>query len=328
MRKRTMQPGFTLVELLVVIAIIGVLVALLLPAVQQAREAARRSECSNNLKQLGLALHNFESAHQKIPGGEFTDAQYFSPHAMLLGQMEQSGIYAQVDLDKGVFDEPNYTLSFLVVKGFLCPSDPFPGKAGSQQAFTNYHVNWGSWVSIKGWDGMFGPQAGNQGSTSVNSAKELPPVTFGQVKDGLSNTACFAEVVNGYGNVDGDPTEHDCFEAPLPPLTSLADARQNLMQLDWTTLSIPWSGDWRHRGVPWMEGSVWRTGYNHLLPPNQPGFVPDGDFNKIVSPPSSYHPGGVLMAMCDGSVQFIAETIDGDTFTAYGTRAGREVISK
>ncbi|PQO27802.1 DUF1559 domain-containing protein [Blastopirellula marina] len=325
MTKRTVgQRGFTLVELLVVIAIIGVLIALLLPAVQQAREAARRSECSNNLKQLGLALHNFESAQGHIPGGEYSDAQYFSPHAMLADHMEQGNITAKFDLTKGVFDEPNYTLSFLQVDSFICPSDAFPAE-GVAQAYTNYHCNWGSWVVLNNWDGVFGPQADNQGAST---AKALKPLKFGKIVDGLSNTAAFAEVVNGVGDTGAPNTKFDCYETGNPSATTIAGVQQELMQLDWTSMTIAWTGTWRYRGVPWMEGSIWRTGYNHLLPPNQPGFVPGGDFNKIVSPPSSYHPGGVQVTLCDGSVQFIPETIDGITWKAYGTRDGREVIAK
>ncbi|MHC2067069.1 DUF1559 family PulG-like putative transporter [Bremerella sp. T1] len=314
--------GFTLVELLVVIAIIGVLIALLLPAVQQAREAARRSECSNNLKQFGLALHNFESTHQQIPGGEYTDAQYFSPHAMLLDFMEQTAIADRIDLDIGVFSEPNLTLSYEQPPGFACPSDPFPAE-GIAQGSTSYHGNWGSWVHFNGWDGIFGPQADGQGGSSV---KKLPPLRFGKIVDGLSNTAAFAEVVIGAGDSGGAPTQFDAFEVSMPSATDFAGARDEFMQHDWEALSIPWSGDWRYRGLPWMEGSVWRTGYNHILPPNRPAFVP-GDFNLIVSPASSYHPGGAMAVLCDGSVQFFPETIDGETWKAYGTRHGNDIVT-
>ncbi|WDI42731.1 DUF1559 domain-containing protein [Bremerella sp. P1] len=312
--------AFTLVELLVVIAIIGVLIALLLPAVQQAREAARRSECSNNLKQFGLALHNFESAHQEIPGGEYSAVAYFSPHAMLLGFMEQTAIADQADLTLGVFTEPNFTLSMNQPPGFACPSDPFPAE-GVGQGATSYHCNWGSWVHFNGWDGVFGPQADGEGGSSV---KRLPPLTFGKIVDGLSNTAAFAEVVIGANTSGGPKNRFDAFEISMPSAMDFAGARDEMMQLDWEPLNIPWSGDWRYRGIPWMEGSVWRTGYNHILPPNQPAFVP-GDFNKIVSPASSYHPGGALAVLCDGSVQFFPETIDGDAWKAYGTRDGKDI---
>ncbi|RCS41022.1 DUF1559 domain-containing protein [Bremerella cremea] len=322
--KKVYQKGFTLVELLVVIAIIGVLIALLLPAVQQAREAARRSECSNNLKQLGLALHNFESAHKYIPGGEYSDAQYFAPHAMLADYMEQGNISAKFDLTKGVFDQPNYDLSFLSVKSFICPSDAFPAE-GSGQAYTNYHCNWGSWVVLGNWDGVFGPQADGQGAST---AKALKPLKFGKIVDGLSNTAAFAEVVNGAGDTGAPNSEFDCYETSVPSATTLIGVQQELKKLDWKSLTVAWSGSWRYRGTPWMEGSIWRTGYNHVSTPNQPGYVPGGDFNKIVSPASSYHPGGAQMLLCDGSVQFMPETIDGTAWIAYGTRHGGEVIAK
>src|SRR5690606_5343668 len=113
--------AFTLVELLVVIAIIGVLVALLLPAVQMAREAARRSSCQNNLKQFGLAMHNFESTFQRLPGGEHNGTAYLSSHVLLTNYMELGNVFEQFNLNVGPFTQPNYDASCIQPKIFICP---------------------------------------------------------------------------------------------------------------------------------------------------------------------------------------------------------------
>lgn len=320
-RRRSFSRGFTLVELLVVIAIIGVLVALLLPAVQQAREAARRMQCSNNLKQLGLALHNFESTHKKIPGGAYSPTTLLSPQGQLASYLEQSALADLMDYSVGIYDQPNWRMGETQLSALTCPSDPFPAE-GSGQGYTNYHGNAGSWVHLNGWDGLFGPLE------DMGGGKALPPLRFGKIVDGLSNTAAFAEVVNGAGSSGAPPTRHDVFMYGSSPSDNIVAARLAFMQGDWTQESVATlgGGEWRARGQVWTEGSVWRTWYNHILPPNQSGWLPDGDFSKIVSPAGSYHPGGALMLLCDGSVQFGQETIDGNIWTAYGTRAGNETI--
>lgn len=315
--------GFTLVELLVVVAIIGVLVALLLPAVQAARESARRIQCSNHIKQLTLALLNFESTFKHLPAGQHqpTSAGYLSPHALMANHFEQSGVYNMLDLNQGPFSTQNFNAAKGQPKFLICPSDPFPGRK-EFAGWTNYHSNSGTWAPLTGWDGVFGPVQ------DAGGAKAIGPLKLRDITDGLSNTAAFAEVVNGAGNIARPPrSKFDCFDTSTSPTSgTLADARAAFASGDWQTATIPWSGDWRWRGYPWTEGTVWRNWYNHLAGPNQICWVPNSDFWRIVSPASSYHPGGVTVAMVDGSVRFVNENVDADVWVAAGTRGSGESL--
>ena len=315
--------GFTLVELLVVIAIIAMLVTLLLPAVQSAREAARRTQCINHLKQLGIALHGYESAFSRFPAGSPEEAGYLSPQAQILPQVEESAVGRLLDIHKGPFEEPNYTAAAAQPSIFLCPSDSQPVEGQTDMGWTNYHGNCGTWVHITGWDGIFGPnyQAGGD---------DMKPLKLAQVIDGTSKTAAFAEVLNGFGpNTDISKSRlQDCFESGAAgnPQASPIEARANFMSKDWSASQIPWSGGWRWRGYPWSEGTVWRGWYNHLLPPNQPCWRP-GDWWKLVTPATSAHPGVVNMVMCDGSVRSVADDVDPLVWQATGSRAGGEPLS-
>ncbi len=314
--------GFTLVELLVVIAIIGVLVALLLPAVQAARESARRTQCVNHLKQICLALHNFESSFHRLPAGEHqpTSAGYLSPHALIANQFEQSGVYNKLDLNQGPFSVQNAAAAATQPKFLICPSDPFPGK-NEYMGWTNYHSNAGTWAPLTGWDGVFGPVE------NVGGGPPIGPLKLGDLTDGLSYTAGFAEVVNGAGNIAKPPNSRfDCYDTAVSPTGAIPAARAAFAAGNWKTSTIPWTGTWRWRGYPWTEGTVWRNWYNHLGPPNTTCWVPNGDFWRIVSPAASMHPGGVNVAMMDGSVKFVSERVDADVWTGAGSRAGGEAL--
>ena len=319
------RPAFTLVELLVVIAIIGILVALLLPAIQAAREAARRTQCMNNLKQLGLALQNYESAHGEIPGGSSgtigTTPSYTSVHTLLLPYVEQTQVLNLFDMDAGPFDPKNFEAGRNQPEMLLCPSDGNNRNTlGTDLGWTNYHANSGSWVRLgRVWDGVFGPD------NRVESYPALGPLKFKQITDGLSNTVAFAEVVNGYGpdtQAAKSPIT-DCMEsrARISSRATAAQAREAFLSQNWQTALIPWDGTWRWRGYPWSEGTIWRTWYNHLLPPNSVCWRP-GKWWDLVSPATSYHPGIVNVVMCDGSVQVISDSVDPDLWMNMGTRAG------
>jgi prepilin-type processing-associated H-X9-DG protein len=305
----------------VVIAIIGILIALLLPAVQAAREAARRTQCTNNLKQFGLATHNFLDSKGTFPPGSREAAGYLSPQFMLLPYFEQANVLAQMDFSKGPYEEPNYTAAHSRPPNFLCPTDSGTPEL-TDMGWTNYHANCGTWVRMTGWDGVFGPDYDIDGI-----GKRLPPVTPAQVTDGLSNTAAFAETLNGYGPDVGAPKDakRDCFTIATFNAPSTAFAREIFAKRTWANAPIPWSGEWRWRGYPWSEGSVWRNWYNHLLPPNSVCWVPSDVFWQIVTPATSLHTGTVNVLLCDGSVHAVAEQIDPRVWEALGTRGGGEV---
>lgn len=321
--------GFTLVELLVVIAIIGVLVALLLPAVQAARESARRMQCANHLKQLGLATHNFESSFGSLPHGSQTAALWGpSPHAYLLPTLEQKNISDLMDANfahgasaegsSGASVAGHEFGSTVRPKIFHCPSEPNTFK-GLVYGFTNYHTNYGSWVKLQNrWDGPYGTNFVPYGSVPAVGASKLRDIT-----DGTSNTLIYAEVCNGLGT---DPQRRDprrdCYEAGSQSATTATAARAALLAIDYKTAGT--LGGWNWRGYPWREGSIWRNGFNTLLPPNKPCYRPNSEWWELVTPASSYHPAGVNVCLADGSVRFVMEAVDADIWTGAGTMAAGE----
>jgi prepilin-type processing-associated H-X9-DG protein len=226
---------------------------------------------------------------------------------------------------------------------YLCPSDPQQGDgligeaAGNYPGFTSYRGYAGSWVRLGGWDGVFGPP-------EVRVGKDpLPPVKLAQIIDGTSNTTAFAEGTNGLigetvSNAAGagNPLT-DCFEyGGSPNPADVVAARNLFMEKSWQTASIPQDttstqqlsqGVWRLRGAPWSEGTMWRTWFNHVTPPNSVCWRPGGDWWELVAPASSYHSGTVNVSMCDGSVQSVSPDIDGDVWVNMGTRDGLPVAA-
>ena len=330
-RSRRPQRAFTLIELLVVIAIIAILIGLLLPAVQKVREAAARVQCANNLKQLGLAAHNYHDVLGRFPHGSENAAIWGpSPHAYLLPVIEQGNVqalmtqtFAHGSTSQGGTGQQvtNHEAgSTARPKIFACPSDPFT-YPGLVYGFTNYHTNYGRWVGLQNqWDGVFGTNFTPYGSIPRMDATRIVTIT-----DGTSNTLMFAEVANGIG---GNPTQRDqrrdCYSAPALPFNTNNPAalRATLLAIDWRTAG---NLGWNWRGYPWREGSIWRNGFNTLLGPNKPCYRPGGEWWQLVTPASSYHTGGVNACMADGSVRFFSDNVNPDAWTAAGSRSGGEV---
>ena len=225
MRRR----GFTLIELLVVIAIIAVLIALLLPAVQSAREAARRSQCVNNLKQIGLAMHNYHDVNGALPLGRTLQAgtyRPFSQQARILGFMEQSNIYNSLNFSLSSYDPSNVTGAATTVNTFLCPSDvgaPIPAGlivAGFASAGVNYRANEGTSVAM--WYGV-------DDTANVNNGIVIAPnglfhsnnmIRIADIIDGTSNTAAFSEHVLGDFNNAISTDLSDTYAPGTHPLNS------------------------------------------------------------------------------------------------------------
>ncbi len=358
--------GFTLIELLVVIAIIAILIALLLPAVQQAREAARRTQCRNNLKQIGLALHNYHDVHRTFPPGRMTPSRgqsvgmtcwygHLSPLYHILAYIDQGNVYNQLDHNNTRIRKgsplciANAFVTDLALPAFMCPSDP---RHQSGVNTNSYRGNWGAHVyggrhfgNNIGTDPIYTPRAaaaldGALGGAFADKSRSIRDFT-----DGTSNTAMYSERMIGtaskearlenyfYKTSGGNViTTSDPNNTPASVLSACTTAfaaegtDPSLYRTDYGWTS----GD----DPAWYYSSFQHGAYNHMLTPNSSqadcgsGSIPDDESEVAMMSARSHHTGGVHVCLADGSVRFVGGSIDLGVWRAVGTRAGGEVIGE
>jgi len=319
---KRMRHGFTLIELLVVIAIIAMLVSLLLPAVQQVREAARKTECFDHLHNIGVALHSYEGIYKTLPTGNSGGLTFegISVHGRLLPQLEQKPLFDSIDWNQNYLHANNAFARNSDVDIFLCPSDidRLPAGVGGR---TNYVCNQGVQILFSGRPEI---------ETGANAM--MPPadgvfyrnsrVRFRDVTDGLSNTALFSERRKGDGNAAVATPEDTLAPGSYP--TTPDEAYQQCQATNFADLSKQWpAASVQNVGAPWLYAYHSTTIYWHTAPPNRRSCMyPPG---RIMSTASSIHPGGVNVLVGDGQVRFASENIDLGAWRAAGTRAGNEV---
>jgi prepilin-type N-terminal cleavage/methylation domain-containing protein/prepilin-type processing-associated H-X9-DG protein len=298
--------ALTLLELLATVAIVGILIALLLPAVQGAREAGRRTQCSSNIRQVAMALHSYESAHGVLPN---TAPNNYSFHVVLLPYLEQKALYEAFDFQLNGMDYKG-PLEYRRLTLFECPSDGSRSLVPRLPAVTNYHGNWGSGNLTYGNNGIFSYHDDRPGFV-----RYLP---LRAITDGLSQTALLAEVL---ASDDSSHRLRYFWKTSIFPqpgqINKFAAACRGAPGTDGQP-----SMNRIARGRPWLEcGFTW-TIYNHILTPNQPSCSNGPSIAMGAFTSSSFHPAIVNVAMADGSVQAVGEGIDVSAWRAIGSRDG------
>ncbi|SIO43779.1 prepilin-type N-terminal cleavage/methylation domain-containing protein/prepilin-type processing-associated H-X9-DG domain-containing protein [Singulisphaera sp. GP187] len=355
--------GFTLIELLVVIAIIAVLIALLLPAVQAAREAARRSQCVNNLKQLGLAVHNYADKNSCFPlkdmypnaSGESCGWSSSWPLAILPG-LEQQAMFDAFNFnftvqganwDTGCTNGNGYknsTVGRAQIATLLCPSENLavhPDMTNGGMGTMNYYGNVGGPGVITTHSGTIVPNHAGVAAAIGGSYAPGGPITFASIVDGTSNTALFSEKLYGVGpsgpsfTASSVNAKRGLFPAPGTaaahdsgdPSIALTFANQCKSTPGGTTRSSSSSGlSWTSAYPPYTVMNA----YTHFGAPNSLACANDNASwggPSASLPPTSNHSGGVNVCFSDGSVKFIKDTINLPTWWALGTKYGGEVVS-
>jgi prepilin-type N-terminal cleavage/methylation domain-containing protein len=325
---RRENTGFTLIELLVVIAIIAVLIGLLLPAVQAAREAARRAQCANNLKQLGLAVHNYLSSNNTFPPvvvlPRVVTTQPWSGLTRLLPYIEQTAMYNAINWGSDFEFTSNSTLAAMRVANFMCPSETHD-KPRPTTTLTyypcNYVFNQGTWF-------VYDPPSDTAGDGAFVPNRAFSPAA---ITDGLSNTLGMSEVKAYQPNY---------WDTGNPALLNVGPPNSVSALLNYVGGTYDTNGH-----TEWVEGDVHEVGFTTTMTPNTQvlanvsGTLADLDITSERDGESttlptyaavtarSYHPGTVLSMLLDGSVRSFKNTINLQVWRGLGTRGGGETIS-
>jgi prepilin-type N-terminal cleavage/methylation domain-containing protein/prepilin-type processing-associated H-X9-DG protein len=371
---RSRRKGFTLIELLVVIAIIAVLIALLLPAVQSAREAARRAQCTNNLKQLGLAVHNYHTTYNAIPAEcMWMGATYGSQSlggswgwnaswpVCLLPNIEQTPLYNAYNSGWAPDQPQNSTVSYTALAVLLCPSDSQKQRPNYPWAPMNYAGNSGG-PGVISWESgtivnMFTCSTTNQvpingwpvGTCWWSANANFAYFGLEGVTDGSSNTALFSEHLLGYASgTQGNPPTAGQGTLALRGIYYATLPDSNVMSTGNATLALkgvqmcqslpansPSNNGW-WIGFSWTLGFPWHYPVNRYLHNNTPNkltcFNPNDQCcgyggTDPMATATSNHPGGVNVCFTDGSVRFVKDSVNIQTWWALGSRNGGETVS-
>ncbi len=309
------RQGLTLTELVVAITIIAILLAIILPAVQYARESARRGNCLSNLRQIAIATQAYEAQHRVFPAGA-NNPGGASPLAIILPFLERQDLYARVKFETvAAWESP---AAQEAVPLFLCPSDDAPRIQNSNGGRadgggTNYAGNSGTWQVSHGFNGVFRPwRTGRDGG---------PPISPAEIRDGLSQTCLFAEILMA----DGSPHRRRVLWNLDRSFWGAAeiDAFANYCgKLPQYPAEYGWRGDLHHRGRPWTHGNLAVTLFNHVSPPNQPSCLNQTDVSSAAATAASFHPGGVHVAFADAHVEFVSDHIDRQVWRSQGSIHG------
>lgn len=325
---KSLRRGFTLIELLVVIAIIAILIALLLPAVQQAREAARRTQCRNNLKQLGLALHNYHDVYNMFPKGAYWPSTGSGWHGhswvvSILPYVDQTPLFNTWNMNVTYDNGANATARNSKIAAFVCPSDrPY----GGAQPGNNYAGCTGS--AWNNWGGMSATAVGSVSNGIITQGREM---NFRDITDGSSNVVILGELLKGDNNQNAtsdsdivrNPTNPTFANNDFPTAAELATEGAVLNGLSTTA-----EGSLSACGSDWTSPYPHQTLFNTAATPNWRfrsaayggGFGLCADRSSI-APARSRHTGGAHVAMGDGTVRFISENIDTLLWQRAGARA-------